>query len=102
MAKTRKSTLEKAIKVLEYLATSHNSRLSDIAQDLNIPNGTTYNILKTLEDYRLIEREDSSKHYRLGFKFFQLGNHVEYIRKLRDVSIHYMRELTQESGETSQ
>jgi len=100
--KSRESTLERAIKILEYLTTSKNSRLSDIAERFNIPNGTTYNILKTLENYKLIEREESSKQYRLGFKLFQLGNHVGYIRKLRDISIPYMRELTKESGETSQ
>jgi DNA-binding IclR family transcriptional regulator len=101
--KSRESTLERAIKILEYLSTSREkNRLSDIAECFDIPHGTTYNILKTLENYRLIEREASSKQYRLGFKLFQLGNHVEYIRELRNVSLPYMRELTKESGETSQ
>jgi len=100
--KTRVSTLERAIKILEYLETSKEKpRLSDIATILDIPNGTAYNILRTLEEYKLIEREVSSKQYKLGFKLFQLGNHVEYIRELREVSLPFMRELTKESGETS-
>jgi DNA-binding IclR family transcriptional regulator len=100
--KSRVSTLERAIKMLEYLATSkEKTRLSDIAAILNIPNGTAYNILKTLEEYKLIEREMSSKQYKLGFKLFQLGNHVGYIRELREISLPFMRELTKDSGETS-
>ncbi|NQU80707.1 MAG: IclR family transcriptional regulator [Bacteroidetes bacterium] len=100
--KTRVSTLERAIKILEYLATSkEKTRLSDVAMILDIPNGTVCNILRTLEEYKLIEREVSSKKYKLGFKLFQLGNHVEYIRELREVSLPFMRELTKDSGETS-
>lgn len=87
---------------MEHLAASRENRLSDIAKALDIPNGTTYNILQTLEEYKLIERETSTKQYRLGFKLFQLGNHVEYIRNLRDISLPYMRELTKDTGETSQ
>ncbi len=99
----RASTLERAIKILEYLATSEESkRLSDIAEYFDIPNGTTYNILKTLEKYNFIDREITSKRYRLGFKMFQLGNHVQWIKKLRNISLPYMRELTKECGETSQ
>ncbi len=99
----RESTLDRAIKVLEYLAEAQDEKsMSNIAKDLNIPNGTAYNILKTLEKYQLIERDQTSKRYNLGFKLFQLGNKVNSIRDLRNTSIPYMRELTAETGETSQ
>lgn len=101
--KKRETTLDRAIKVLEYLAdTQSEKNMSDIAKDLKIPNGTAYNILKTLENNQLIERDQSSKRYTLGFKLFQLGNKVDYIRELRNISMPYMRELTAETGETSQ
>jgi len=99
----KETTLDRAIKVLEYLADAQvEKNMSDIAKDLKIPNGTAYNILKTLENNQLIERDQSSKRYTLGFKLFQLGNKVDYIRELRNVSMPYMRELTAETGETSQ
>src|SRR6056297_3468317 len=99
----RETTLDRAIKVLEYLADSQvEKNMSDIAKDLKIPNGTAYNILKTLESNQLIERDQSSKRYTLGFKLFQLGYKVDYIRELRNISMPYMRELTAETGETSQ
>jgi len=98
----RLSTLERAIKILEYLENSgEGTRLSDIATFFKIPYSTAFNILRTLEKYKLIERKSSSKQYQLGFKLFQMGNHVEYIRELREVSLPFMRELTRESGETS-
>jgi len=38
--KSRESTLERAIKILEYLSTSREkNRLSDIAEYFDIPNG---------------------------------------------------------------
>ncbi|MDD3656564.1 MAG: IclR family transcriptional regulator [Atribacterota bacterium] len=107
-SKTRKkqenriSTLERAIKLLEYMETARiKSTLSDITAILPIPSGTAFNILKTLEAYGLIERETSSRQYKLGFRMFQLGNNVEYIRNLREVSLPFMRELTREIKETS-
>ena len=101
--RNRESTLDRAIKVLDYLANSQEKKsMSDIAKDLKIPNGTSHKILKTLEKYKLIERDQSTKRYSLGFKLFQLGNNVKYIRDLRDISMQYMRELTRETGETSQ
>ena len=97
------TTLGRAIKVLEYLADSQDKKnMSDIAKDLKIPNGTTYNILKILENNQLIERDQSSKRYSLGFKLFQLGNRVNFIRELRNISMPHMRELTAATGETSQ
>jgi len=99
----RETTLDRAIKVLEYLADAQvEKNMSDIAKDLKIPNGTAHNILKTLENNQLIERDQSSKRYTLGFKLFQLGNKVDYIRELRNIAMPYMRELTAETGETSQ
>lgn len=99
---TRLSTLERAIRILEYLETSRRKpRLSDIAAELHIPSGTAFNILKTLEAYKLIEREASTRQYKLGFKLFQMGNRVEYIQNLREISLPFMRELTRESKETS-
>ena len=101
--KKRESTLDRAIKILEYLADAQEKKsMSDIAKDLRIPNGTNYNILKTLENNQLIERDQSTKRYNLGFKLFQLGNKVNHIRELRNISMPYMRELTAETGETSQ
>jgi DNA-binding IclR family transcriptional regulator len=99
----RESTLDRAIKVLDYLAEAQDKKtMTEIAKDLKIPNGTSYNILQTLEKYSLIERDQVTKRYSLGFKLFQLGNNVKFIRNLRNIAMPYLRELTRESGETAQ
>ena len=99
----RVTTLERAIFILDYLMeTKEKPNFSQIASALNIPNGTAFNILKTLEKYGLIERDIVSKHYQLGMKLFQLGNHVESTRELREAAIPFMRELTRNTRETSQ
>ena len=62
----RVTTLERAIFILDYLMeTKEKPNFSQIASALNIPNGTAFNILKTLEKYGLIERDIVSKHYQL-------------------------------------
>jgi DNA-binding IclR family transcriptional regulator len=99
----RVTTLERAILILDYLMeTKEKPNFSQIAAALNIPNGTAFNILKTLEKYGLIERDITSKVYQLGMKLFQLGNNVESIRELREAALPFMRELTRNSRETSQ
>lgn len=99
----RATTLERAILILDYLMEAKEKpNFSQIAATLNIPNGTAFNILKTLEKYGMIERDIASKHYQLGMKLFQLGNHVESIRELREAALPFMRELTRNSRETSQ
>jgi DNA-binding IclR family transcriptional regulator len=97
----RKTTLERAIIIIELLSKYEKLALSEIAAILHIPNGTTFNILKSLNKYNLIEREKSSKKFQLGFKLFQLGNKVTSIKKLCEAALPFMRELTKESGETS-
>jgi|SRR5690554_1767689 len=99
----RVTTLDRAIFILDYLMeTKEKPNLSQIAGALNIPNGTAFNILKTLEKHGLIERDLATKQYQLGMKLFQLGNHVESIRELREAALPFMRELTRNSRETSQ
>lgn len=97
----RKTTLERAITIIDLLSKYEKLALSEISETLHIPNGTTFNILKSLNKYNLIERESGSKKFQLGFKLFQLGNKVTSIKKLREAALPFMRELTKESGETS-
>ncbi len=99
----RVTTLERAILILDYLMEAKEKpNLTQIASALNIPNGTAFNILKTLEKYGLIERNLNSKQYELGMKLFQLGNNVKCIRELREAALPFMRELTRNTRETSQ
>jgi len=99
--KNRKTTLERSLLILDLLSKSEKLTLSEIANMIHIPNGTAYNILKTLNKYNIIERDQNTKKFQLGFKLFQLGNKVSVIKKLRDASLPFMRELTKECGETS-
>ena len=97
----RKTTLERAIMIMELLSKHEKLALSELADILHIPNGTIFNILKSLNKYNIIERETNSKKFQLGFKLFQFGNKVTSIKKLREAALPFMRELTRESGETS-
>lgn len=98
----RLSTLERAILALQLLASSKKTlSLTEIASNLNLPAGTAHIILKTLEKHNLIQRTNGTKNYTLGFKLFQLGNNVSFIRELREAALPFMRELTKDTGQTS-
>ena|GEM_PF-6453896 len=68
----RLSTLERAIKILEYLESYQEEiRLSTIFTFFKISFGTSFNILRTLEEYKLIERRSLQNNINLVLSFFE-------------------------------
>ena len=66
-------TLDRGIRILEYLAASGASEpIIDIAQATALHRSIAYRLLRTLEDHQLVER-DPLGHYRLGLGVAALG-----------------------------
>jgi IclR family acetate operon transcriptional repressor len=51
----------------------HDSTLTELARVLELPKSTLHNQLATLEAYRLVYRDDTSRRYRLGAGLISLG-----------------------------
>jgi IclR family mhp operon transcriptional activator len=73
MAYKRICSLERGLKVLEYLNTVRAATAHGIAAELKIPRPTVYRILETLEEYGLLYRSASDSVFRLTAAAGQLS-----------------------------
>lgn len=67
--------------------------VSELARRASLPKSTAFRLLSYLEEAGYVERV--GKHYRVGWKLFELGNRVGYCRpgRLRDIATPYLTEL---------
>ncbi|MGL5254355.1 MAG: IclR family transcriptional regulator [Brevinema sp.] len=100
MQKTIQS-LEKALKILEYLSTHPQARIQDICLAMEMNKTTVHTLLSTLELYHYVEKEKDRPRYSLGVKLFQLGKVYD-----QNFSFHYpvhvlLKKLSDMVDETS-
>jgi DNA-binding IclR family transcriptional regulator len=94
------STVENAMKVIEFLAEKNEAGLSAIGRYLRLAPSTTHRLVSTLASRDFIVRDMESRKYRLGMKFFQLGISVANRFGVRNAAVHSMEELAAKTGET--
>jgi DNA-binding IclR family transcriptional regulator len=75
-------------------------KISALARQLGLDRSTTYRILLSLEECRLVEKDKKTGEYSLGLAAFEIGN--AYLRRLDFIkaSKPIMRELALKSQET--
>ena len=85
-----------------FLLSHHKAPLmiAEMAQILDIPKSTLYRIIRTLNDYGLVEEIDSSGHYKLGYRTLVLARSVEEQDLLIKIALPEMRKLADISKET--
>lgn len=94
---------ERVIRILEHLSlTKGGFGLAELSENLNIPKGTLFPILRTLVNFKYLEFKKISKTYNLGIKLFTTGvrcisNSHQY--KMID---SYLQTITDVCNETSQ
>ena len=100
---TQVPALERGLKVLELLAEEESElTLRLIAERLKIPRPSLWRILGVLKEngYLLFDRE--KKTYRLGFRFFYLGNISLGRMGFRSDARGYLKQLVELTGETAE
>lgn len=72
--------------------------VSMLARDAGMPKSTTFRLLAYLEQSGFVER--AGKAYQLGWRLFELGNHVEHCRPsgLREIALPYLADLHARTG----
>jgi DNA-binding IclR family transcriptional regulator len=67
----RKSTsvqsVARAVSVMEYLARNRESGVTEVASEIGIHKSTAYRLLSTLKERGLVEQDEVTEKYRLGF-----------------------------------
>ncbi|WP_228281824.1 IclR family transcriptional regulator [Rubrobacter marinus] len=69
-------SVDRAITVLEFLANRGWSRVTEVANELNIHKSTAYRLLTTLRDRGMVEQSAVTEKYRLGFGLVLLASAV--------------------------
>ena len=93
--------LERALKIIELLATQHHGMTSsDIAGTLEIPVNSAFRITMTLLSHGYLERCENSKKFTLSRKLLSIGYTACGEGSLIELSIDTMRELRDEIKET--
>lgn len=96
------SALDRALTILECISLyASGISLADIVKETGIPKSTTYRMLETLTERNYIELEEASERYTIGVKTLEIG--IKGLRNLDlvEVSIPYLKELSNQTGETS-
>ncbi len=94
-------SINKAFDIITLLSRRPNLTLKDIYTELNLPVSTCFNIVATLEQQGIVEKNQQTGQYKLGFTLMRLGLEIYDSIDIRKVALPYMRELVSEFGETS-
>jgi len=101
MRKMKNETLTKGLELL-FLLSRYQTPLmvSEMAQILKVPASTLYRIVRTLNNYGLVERIDSAGHYKLGYRNLVLARGVEEQDLLIKFALPEMKTLADIAEET--
>ena len=68
-------TIARVMLILDTLAQyPQGLGLGNLAQNVDLPKGTTHRLISSLAHFDLVRQDPYSKHYMLGFKLVELGN----------------------------
>jgi IclR family KDG regulon transcriptional repressor len=104
-------TLSKALYLLGLFDDKNPlQRLDDLSRKANFPKPTTYRLLKTLEEFGLVQKANfyqngvniDSEYYQLGFKCLELGAMVANQFEVRNIALPFMTKLRDEFQESIQ
>lgn len=97
------NSLVKAINILKlYLEEDKSLGITDFSRALEIPKATVQNIVSTLEDNGLLEKDPMTQKYRLGPVLFQLGMQYANSMDLTMIARVWLEKLCTQYGEMSQ
>jgi IclR family transcriptional regulator, KDG regulon repressor len=96
--------LESADRVLRALEVctpaERNLSLSEIAERLGLPKSSVYRLLATLAAHGFVERDATTRRYRLGIRLFEIGSAAIHERGLHSATHPVLEELAVTTGET--
>ena len=94
--------LDRAVAILGYLGDvgEAGARSTDLAEALGLTQPTAHRIIGALERHGLIEREQSTKRYRLGLSLFVLGAKAADGPGFRRICHPALLRLAAETGDT--
>jgi len=95
--------VDKVCKILNELVNSDELTASEIAERVELPLSTTYRILSSLSAHGLLEKDNRSKRYSLGWALVHLGKNVrdaDNYKYMTTKMAPLMKEVVDLTGET--
>jgi len=89
-----------AIRILQVLGQEQGMGVTQISKLLQMPKSSVHDILSTLHNDGLVEKDGERNHYSLGLRLFELGNMARANLELRRISIPFLRSLNEDLDET--
>lgn len=68
--------MDRAITVLEILATSGSAGVSEVADEIGVHKSTAFRLLAALEEHDLVQQSQDRGNYELGFGVLRLANSI--------------------------
>ncbi len=97
----RVPAVDRAVRILQVFQNSDETLgVSELARRLNLNKSTLHSILNTLAYYNLLERDETTKTYRLGQGLYVLGSRARPRTDLYTVAHPYLVELARAVSET--
>ena len=94
-------TIERTALILEILGQAPSGlSLGELSEKVKLPKGTAHRLLTSLAYFDFVRQDRASKHYLLGFKLVELGNHLLSHIDLRNEARPYLVGLSDEVQET--
>ena len=92
-------TLERGLAVLELLGTADSGcPVSEVAQRLQLPMGTTHRLLQTLLHVGYVEQDPRTRRYQLGLKILELRGATVGAMRMAAEARPLLRDLMQRTG----
>lgn len=92
-------TLERGLAVLELLGASEGGfQVSEVAQRLKLPMGTTHRLLQTLLFSDYVEQDPQSRRYQLGLKVLELRGATVGAMRIAAEARPFLRDLMLRTG----
>lgn len=94
-------SVHRAARILKlYTNGDENYGVSELARRLDVNKSTLHGILGTLTYHRLLERDEKTKTYRLGYELYTLGSRVHERVDVRDIAHAFVLDLSRVAQET--
>jgi IclR family acetate operon transcriptional repressor len=102
VTRPRVPAVDRAVRVLQTLAGRGEHSLSELSRELHVSKSTLSALLTTLEEHALVERDDSSRRFRLGPGLTMLASAAAAAQvDVRDAARPHLVRLAALSGETA-
>ena len=94
-------SVARAFTIVDILAEAQDGlALNEIASRMSLPKSTVHGLISTLKDFSYVEQSVFTGKYKLGVRFFEVGNIVAQGWEVRTVAAPYISQLLEELGET--